>query len=577
MPRPLEIGNSDFRSYRINDYYYVDKSLFIKELFQAQSQVMLITRPRRFGKTLNISMLRYFFDIQHPENRQLFKGLAIERETEIMQRHCCQYPVIFISLRQTKGENWQQIFEKLQWLISGLFSEYDFLVESNTIDSEDRKKFQRIVNMESTSVDLQMSLYLLSKLLFEYYQKPVVILIDEYDVPIHSAFPEFYDKVVNFMRGFLTSALKDNQFLFKAVLTGILRVSKESIFSDLNNLAVYTVLSSKFADKFGFTEAEVKQILSDFGLSEYFDQVKAWYNGYRFGKLEGIYNPWSVLNFVSNPGDGPKLYWINTSSNDLIIREIKLHARNDMEKTNGLSLWTKLQKLIENKTVEEPIEENFVFKDLERRPELLWSLLLFSGYLTFTDYEPEEEFASLRIPNREVKRIYSKIFLSLLEEEYKYQGAEVSRVVRALVRKNYEAFAEGLTHLLMQMLSFFDLTREREKIYQGFLLGLFAHLAGDYYIKSNRESGQGRYDIAIFPRQGQTQGWIMELKAIEKQGKDETWEHFRQRIDKALDEALQQIERLQYVEELRQAGVSRIDRIAIVFAGKQAFVKVKSD
>ncbi len=567
--KKILIGVSDFKNMITGNGYYVDKTLFIKEIIDSGAQVTLFTRPRRFGKTLNLSMLRYFFDLQHPENKVLYDGLKIAEYQQIIDNFCCQFPVIFLTLKDVKFDNWEECYQQLVIVITDLFKAHQYLLESNHISSTDKKLFNKILNREAWSVDYQRSLSFLSELLYNHHKKPVIILIDEYDTPIHHGYDKYYDKIVSFMRNFLSSGLKDNSFLYKAVITGILRVSKESIFSGLNNIDVYSILNNYFENYFGFTEQEVIELLKYFGKYELFEQVKHWYNGYRIGNLTDIYNPWSVLNFISKPEQGFHSYWTQTSTNALIKHEI--------QKQEAEQIRFDIETLLQGGTVAKDIIENFVFSDLQTDKDLLWTLMLFSGYLTFTEKLWHSTYL-LKIPNNEVKTVFQETVIDWIKNELRIQKSLLDKTLRALIQGQLDEFEQGFRRVMQDTFSYYDTQKFNEYVFHAYLLGLLAIL-GDYYeIKSNRESGEGRYDILLIPRQPDFKGIIIKIKRTDKQGDNESDQDFNQRIKNLLQQGLKQIERKQYYKELLNKGLKDNDiiKVVVVFAGKIPYVNKDS-
>ncbi|HNI28117.1 MAG TPA: AAA family ATPase, partial [Leptospiraceae bacterium] len=375
--KKLDIGNSDFKNIIEGNYYYVDKSLFIQELIDIQKQVVLIPRPRRFGKTLNLSMLRYFFETGKPENEKLFAGLKIEQTGKDILEKRGKYPVIYLTLKDAKGQNWEEVLEHIKSTVVGAYLSHYYLMESELLKDFEKSEFNEILKQTASKSVYEKSLLRLSEYLFRFHHEKVVILIDEYDTTIHSGVKKFYNEAVSFLRNFLSSAFKDNSCLYKGVITGILRVSRESIFSGLNNLSVYSILDRPFSDKFGFTDEELKQIITDLEQPVSYHQIKEWYNGYTFGNRTEIYNPWSVLNYIIGWEDGFKPYWANTSSNDLILDRISRKKDSEMRES--------VERLLNGETVERELYENFVFSELDSSPDLIWTLLTFSGYLTVQD------------------------------------------------------------------------------------------------------------------------------------------------------------------------------------------------
>jgi len=562
--KELDLGNSDFKSVIVNGNYYVDKSLFIKEIIKAQKQVILLPRPRRFGKTLNLSMLSYYFDIAQSSKENLFKDLKIwQTEDEIKARYA-KYPVIFISFKDAKEENWKDCLELITSEISDLYSQYLYLLENEVLSVSEKDEFGRIVNKKATKIEYQRSLKKLSNYLYRYHNQNVVILIDEYDTPIQAGYKKFYEQSISFMRNLLSGAFKDNKYLYKGVITGILRVSKESIFSGLNNVSVYTVLDSQFSDQFGFTENETKQILSDFEVPTAYELVKMWYDGYRFGETKDIYNPWSILNYVVSHQSGFKPFWVNTSSDELIKGLLK----------NKKESFTREQllKLINNETIEKEIKENFAFPDLDHDKELFWDLFTFSGYLTTVSKTGIDTY-ELRIPNHEIKYVFQNIVLKWLNIDLKIRKTVLEETTKYLTTNQIDKFEKGFKQIIGDTFSYFDIKSEPENIYQSYVLGLLAIIGDDYIIKSNRESGEGRYDILLIPHDKTKYGIVIEIKQLVKFAKEDKVK-FNQRINHKIMEAQQQIEQNQYYKELIDSKIEKIIKLPIVFAGKEPFMKM---
>ncbi len=563
--KKILIGVSDFRNLIKGGGYYVDKSLFIKEIIDNGAQAMLFTRPRRFGKTLNLSMLRYFFDLQHPENKELFGGLKISEYKNIISNHCCSYPVIFLTFKDVKYETWKECYQQLVIIITELFKEKEYLLDSEIFDEREKELYRQIMNRKAWTVDYQNSLNFLSGLLYRYHNKQVVILIDEYDTPIHQGYDKYYNQVVSFMRNFLGAGLKDNSYLYKAVVTGILRVSKESIFSGLNNIAVYSILSHQFDDKFGFTQDEVNRLFSYYGKQDKLLEAKRWYNGYRIGDQKEMYNPWSVLNFVADTKSEFRSYWTQTSTNTLIKHEIRKQESEEIR--------SDIKILLEGGTVIKDIVENFVFSDLETDKDLLWTLMLYSGYLTFTEHVWHSTY-KLRIPNKEVKTVFQESVIDWIKNELRIRKSLLDETLQALIQGRLGHFEQGFRKVMQDTLSYYDTQKFNEYVFHAYLLGLLAIL-GDYYeIKSNRESGEGRYDILLVPREQGFKGIIIEIKRTERQGDNESDDRFKARVQRLLREGVEQLEKRGYYKELLAKGlsVSDIIKVVIVFAGKTPYV-----
>jgi len=560
--RELDLGNSDFKSIIKNDNYFVDKSLLIKEVIKAQKQVILLPRPRRFGKTLNLSMLKYFFEINQPNNEKLFANLKIwQTETDIKEKQG-KYPVIYLSFKDAKENVWEKCYELIVSEISDLYRNHIYLLADNHLSEIEQTEFNAIVNKTAKETDFQRSLKKLSEYLFRYYNQNVVILIDEYDTPIQASYKNFYENAISFMRNLLSGAFKDNIYLYKGVITGILRISKESIFTGLNNVNVFTVLDNQFSDKFGFTELEVKQILDDFEIPHEFEQLKKWYNGYKFAETSDIYNPWSLLNYITDYKSGFKTYWANTSSNDLI--------KEQLNNPNYNFIREQLQKLINNESINKEIEENFVFPDLDNNKELLWSLLTFSGYLTAISKTGRKNF-DLVIPNYEIKTVFQDIILNWFNTDIKVMQSLLVDTTKFLTNNEIEKFEKGFKKIIGDTFSYFDTQGEPENVYQSYFLGLLAIIGDDYIIKSNRESGEGRYDIMLIPHDKSKYGIVIEIKQITKDT-NENDAIFNERINKKINEALRQIDNNKYYKELIDNKITNIIKLPIVFAGKEPFI-----
>ncbi len=563
--KKLNLGQSDFKNIIKSDAYFVDKSLLIKEVIDTEKSVLLFPRPRRFGKTLNLSMLEYFFDINEPENDKLYGNLKIWETEDYIKNHCGKYPVINLSFKDAKANNWNDCYELITNEITQLYRRFNYLLKNDILEVYEKNDFNLIVNKKAKNTDYQNSIKQLSEYLERYHKEKVVILIDEYDTPIQSGYKKFYDEVVPFMRNLLSGAFKDNANLYKGIISGILRVSKESIFSGLNNLSVFSILDNQFSDKFGFTELEVKEIINDFEVKTEYKQIKKWYNGYKFGKVKDIYNPWSILNYVLHPEDGFKTFWTNTSANELIKNEIK-KKEADATRQNIL-------KLINNEVIVKDIEENFVFTDLDADNELLWTLLTYSGYLTikkqirFGEYE-------LAIPNFELKIIFQKTILKWLNVDVKIRKSLLQTTANHLINNQVEKFEDGFKQIIGDTFSYYDTAKNNEYVYQSYILGLLAIIGDDYIIKSNKESGDGRYDIMLIPHDKTKNGVVIEIKQIEKQKNSENNADFYKRINDQIKLAVNQINKNKYYKELIDSKIdkSKIVKVPIVFAGKEPYI-----
>ena len=552
--KTLLIGQSDFKKFRQYDGYYVDKSLFIQEVIESGYMVLLLPRPRQFGKTLNLSMLRYFFEKSDISQADLFTGLAI-RDTPLFEEHHGRYPVIYLTFKEQKDVSWKNMLQGLSNLIQAEFWRHNYLLEANILGGPEKRYFQAILEGKAHQRDYSEALRRLSSFLYRFHNEQVVILIDEYDTPIQSGYLKgYYEEVINFMRNLLSGGLKDNEFLYKGVLTGILRVAKESIFSSLNNLGVFTVLFQEFNTAFGFTTSEVKTMLDYYGLGNQYNLVAHWYDGYLFGG-QTIYNPWSVLNYVMSKDKQFRPYWLNTGSTELIDR---LMTRS------GAELRGELEQLLAGQTVTRPIYDSIVMRDLGRRDNLLWSFLLFSGYLTVVEQVDMVQY-KLRIPNYELVHIYQDLIRIWFEEKVKLPQLET--MLTALEQGDVYLFERMLRIVVTEVMSYHDLSGSPEKVYQALVLGMLVWLAPKYEIRTNREAGYGRYDMMFKPKQSQEDqpklGIILEFKRVDDDQKPET----------VLKNALQQIKDKAYTTELEAAGVTDILQIAVAFQGKKMWLK----
>ncbi len=561
----LNLGHSDFKDIIQNNNYFIDKSLLIEEILLAQKAVLLLPRPRRFGKTLNLSMLKYFFDKNEPENKKLFKNLKIWKTNDDIKQHCCKYPVIYLTFKDAKKNTWKNCYEHITDAISKLYRQHNYLLNKNIFDEKEKKDFIDIINETANETKFEKSLENLSEYLQRYHKEKVVILIDEYDTPIQASHNKFYKEAISFMRSLLSGALKDNTNLYKGVITGILRVSKEIIFTGLNNLSVYSVLDDEFSDKFGFTETEVKQIINDFEVKTDYEEIKKWYNGYTLGKTESIYNPWSILNFVVSKNEEFKTFWTNTSSNDLI--------RNEIKKKEADNIRHEILKLINNETIIKDIEENFVFSDLDTPKEVIWTLLIYSRYVTQKSKISRKEY-ELKIPNYEIKTVFQDTILDWIQTDVMIIKSLLQSTANYLVSNKIPEFEEGFKQIIGDTFSYYDTAKNNEYIYHSYILGLLAIIGDDYVIKSNKESGEGRYDIMLIPHDKTRYGVVIEIKQIRNQQENENKGDFIKRINEQIETATKQIDRNKYYKELIDNKIEseKIIKIPIVFAGKEPYI-----
>ena len=541
----LAIGVSDFKKIIEGDFYYFDKTKLIEEIINDGSEVKLFTRPRRFGKTLNMSMLKYFFDVENKEeNKKLFKDLYIEKTDAFKEQG--QYPVIFLSLKDLKASNWEEMEEKISVVLSDLFSEYEYLI--NDLLGSDSNKLKKIINEDANLSNLGRSLKLLTKILYEKYNKKVVVLIDEYDSPLVSAYINgYYEKAKDFFKTFYSTVLKDNSYLQMGVLTGIIRVIKAGIFSDLNNLRTYTILSDVYTDSYGLTEEEVEKSLKYYGIEQEISNVKDWYDGYRFGDSE-VYNPWSILNFL----DFKELraYWVDTSGNDLIKDVLKNITKNTIEA---------LLRLFNGEGLKQNISGTSDLSKLLSEDEL-WELMLFSGYLTVEEKIDQKNYV-LRLPNKEIKELFKDTFL----EKYFGRGSKLLYLMEALTENKISEYEERLQEILLTSVSYNDTKKGNKAFYHGLIMGMGLYLEGEYITKSNIESGLGRYDFVIEPKNKTKRAFIMEFKSTDN----------IEKLEEVSKEALEQIENKKYDVSLKQSGIKNITYMGIAFCGKQIKISYK--
>lgn len=543
MSKKIPIGLSDFKEIIEDNYYYIDKTKLIDDLIKDGSKVKLFTRPRRFGKTLNMSMLSYFFDIVNAdENRKLFKDLYIENTENF--KYQGENPVIYISLKELKNKSYYDLVEDLKILISKLFYEYRGIIEK--LDEFKAPIFKDYITRNSSENDLKNSLGFLSQVLYENYGKKAVIIIDEYDTPIVSAYEHgYYVDGISFFRTFLGAALKDNKYLQMGVMTGILRVAKEGIFSGLNNLAVYTILDNDYSNFFGLTEDEVEKTLVEYQIDYRIDDVKEWYDGYKFGDNE-IYNPWSILNFLSNKT--LESYWINTSDN-FLIKKI-LNNTDDV-------LIEELTEIFNYQPLEKTIDKSSNMIDLNNKKEI-WQLLLFSGYLTIQNKtETTADSYLLKIVNKEVYNFFKKTFI----DNYLADESLFAKMMMSLLDKDLKSFEQHLQKILLLSFSYYDGANE-EKFYHNLILGMILYLDRRYKVHSNKEIGFGRYDIVLEPKNSNDIAYIFEFKVAKSS----------EELERKVNEALEQIKSQKYDVDLKEKGYSILN-VGMAFCGKEVKVK----
>ena len=547
--KSLPIGVSDFKL-ATTGYYYVDKTLMIRDFLDKKPMVSLFTRPRRFGKTLNMDMLRVFFEKTNEDTSVYFKDKQIWQCGNYYTKHQGQYPVIFLTFKDIKSMTWEETFQKIRRLISLEFIRHNELETSSVLTSYEKEQYHLLAGDTGDEVDCQMGLQLLSLLLHKHYGRECIIIIDEYDTPIQQGHTcNFYPEIVNFMRNFFSGGLKDNPHLAFGFLTGILRVAKESIFSGMNNLKTYSILDDGYSSYFGFTEKEVKDMLRYYGKDDKYNELSEWYDGYRFGNTE-IFNPWSVINYISD-NCFPKAFWQSTGSNE-IIGEIIQTATPEITKD--------LYKLLCGEKIATYIDTGVIYPEVQNNPYSIYSFLLVAGYLKVANIYPQSDgnfMCDVAIPNKEITFVYEKEVLNRTN-----QNSLAISISQAIFSKDTQKLQALLEDFMVKSISSID--GANEGFYHGMMLGLCAILGNRYKIRSNRESGLGRFDIQLMPLTKGMPGFIFEFKHTKDEHTD---------LSALADSALQQIEAKKYDTELRDNGVNSIIRIGIAFRGKSAVVR----
>ncbi len=551
----IGIGVSDFKTIRIRDNYYIDKSMYIKDIIDNQSGVILVTRPRRFGKTLNMSMLKYYFDCRQKDNRNLFNGLKIMEQEEKYTSKLGYYPVIYITLKDVQNVNYENMLLDMKTAMMDMYQEHRYLLDSDKIYPEEKARITDILFAKEDEVVLKNSIKDLSKYLNRYYEKPVILLVDEYDVPLQNAYVEgYYDEAVKFFKTFYGVTFKDNPYLEKTVITGVSRVAKESIFSGANNFKVYTVLDNEFADDFGITEEEMDKVIEDFKVQDDKEKIKRWYDGYKIGEVEGIYNPWSILNYLTDRKLMP--YWVNTSSNDLIKLILK----------NSETVKEKIERLLKDEAIEVKIDLETVIVGIENNEDNIWGLMLGTGYLKVVEtVNIAEGIYKVELPNYEIKLLFSQIIDDWFRN--KVIGNDLKSILKDLITLNLEEYEEKFKILVREMFSYMDVGENTaENFYHAFVLGMLVGLKDSYYVNSNRESGIGRYDIMLEPKDKNGNSFIMEFK-IYKEDKEKT-------IEETIENAKKQIKEKGYEQNLIERGFKNITKMVYAFKGKELKMEI---
>lgn len=560
--KPLPVGVDNFEKLVTREYYFIDKTWLIKELLDKKGDVNLFTRPRRFGKTLNMSMLQYFFEDMYTEEGEKQDNVHLFENTRIMQAgekylaHMGKYPVINLTFKDTKQPDFELAYSAMKWQIAGEYQRHKFILQDERL-AEEKEEYLSIMRRKAGRESYNQSIAFLSRCLEKYYGRRVIILIDEYDVPLENAFAEkFYEEMVSFIRTMFETSLKTNASLEFAVITGCLRISRESIFTGLNNLDIISILNRNYDEYFGFTEEEVRKLCKDYQLEHKYDIIKEWYNGYIFGGTN-VYNPWSVILYIkalkSHEEEYPRSYWANTSSNSIVRRLVEM--ADD-------SVKGELENLIDGGTVEKPIHEDITYGEVYENMDNLWNFMFFTGYLKKVDErmgEDDTHYLTLMIPNREVRYIFHEKIMAWFEKKMKERDLTVLHT--AFVNKDTARLEEELTDILYETISSFD---ENENYYHGLVAGLLSGMKG-YRTKSNRETGKGRCDLFVKPVSRRKEAFIVEFKTTKKM----------KEIEVKAEEALQQIEEKRYALELEEDGYDIYCSYGIAFCGKDCCVRLR--
>ncbi|MDC7278799.1 ATP-binding protein [Butyrivibrio fibrisolvens] len=551
----MPIGVSDYIRAQ-SDYYYVDKTLLIKEILDQKSLVTLFTRPRRFGKTLNMDMLRVFFEISSDDTEKYFKDKKIAKFGKKYMDYQGKYPVIFLSFKDVKFDTWEETFDKLSELVQVEFGRHQELMTSDALLDYEKEYYSKVLSKSANKVELSSALENLSRMLNNHYGAAPIIIIDEYDTPIQEGYSkDFYGDIIDFMRNFFSGGFKDNKNLSFGFLTGILRIAQESIFSGLNNITVNTIMDDEYSEFFGFTKGEVADILYDFGMGENISEAEKWYNGYCFGSTE-IFNPWSIINYVSKNGL-PQAYWVSTGKNEVLEDVLNVATEDISERLNMLLLG---EKVIAR------IDQNVVYRSLTENPANIYSLLLMAGYLKPVNKQIQMDgsyLCEIEIPNQEIAAVFKIEIMSHLLQVGAVQQSTANRIAESLYARDFVLLQQALVEYMNKSMSFYDASAEG--FYHGLTLGIVAMMDNTYRIKSNRESGDGRFDLALFPRENQYPGIIMEFK----------WKNnlSEKALSDLAEEALTQISAKSYDIEMKDLGVAETIKIGAAFSGKNVVIK----
>ena len=551
----IGIGESNFKALRLRKNYFIDKSMYIKDIIDNQSRVALITRPRRFGKTLNMSMLRYFFDCDVKDAKALFEGLKIMEQGEKYTSKLGAYPCIYLTLKDLDVSKFEYMITQLKTEMLEIYYEKRYLLDGDNIADGERTIFNKILSATASEMEIINSVKMLSKLLYRHYEKPVMLFIDEYDVLIQAAYIKgFYNEAIEFLKNFYRTTFKDNSYLEKTVLTGVSRVAKESIFSGANNFKVFTVLDNEFADDFGITSEEMDKVIEDFDVEDEKEEIKKWYDGYRVGNVEGIYNPWSILNYLTDKQLKP--YWVNTSSNDLIKMTIK----------KSTTIKEKMERLLKGETIEVPIDLETVINGIEENENNIWGLMLGTGYLKVDEVvDLARGIYKVKLPNYEINLLFENIVEEWFED--KVIGNDLNSILKDLVELNLEEFEIKFQKLVKEMFSYMDVGENTaENFYHAFVLGMLVGLRDSYYVNSNRESGMGRYDIMLEPQDKRKNSFVIEFK-VANDMKENT-------IEDVIESAKKQIEERDYESNLLERGFENITKMVFAFRGKECKMQV---